>query len=130
MHERFPSISYEIVGKSFVRSVISDAHVAGNDGLEFIPPPSGAGTPCRRAFVQDKDAAGLPGGVLFYHYSCSSSRMVLMIRGSSCFFRLTTPGRTATPSFTSTWKARDTRDSAPLPAISSSVLEPRTSVNM
>ena len=29
---------------------ISDAHVAGNDGLQLIPPPAGAGTPCRRAF--------------------------------------------------------------------------------
>jgi len=35
MHESFASISSEIVGKSFVRSVISDAHVAGNDEISL-----------------------------------------------------------------------------------------------
>ena len=30
-HEIFTSISCEIVGKNFVRSVISDAHVVRND---------------------------------------------------------------------------------------------------
>ena len=35
LHERFASISYEIVGQSFARSVISDAHVTGNDRIKF-----------------------------------------------------------------------------------------------
>ena len=30
-HEIFTSISFEIVGKNFVRGVIFHAHVAGND---------------------------------------------------------------------------------------------------
>ncbi len=37
LHERPASIFCEIVGGSSVRSVISDAHVAGNDGLKCIP---------------------------------------------------------------------------------------------
>jgi len=35
---------FEIVGPFWMRSVISDAHVVGNDGLKFIPPPAGGGT--------------------------------------------------------------------------------------
>jgi len=35
---------FEIVGPFWMRSVISDAHVVGNDGLRFIPPPAGGGT--------------------------------------------------------------------------------------
>ncbi len=31
----FPSISDEIVGKYFMRSVISEAHVPGNDRFSF-----------------------------------------------------------------------------------------------
>ena len=34
-HEIFASISCEIVGKNFVRSVISEAHVPGNDEIIF-----------------------------------------------------------------------------------------------
>ena len=33
LHEIFTSISYEIVGKNFVRRVISEAHVLGNDRI-------------------------------------------------------------------------------------------------
>ena len=33
LHEIFTSISYEIVGKNFVRGVISDVHAAVNDGI-------------------------------------------------------------------------------------------------
>ena len=51
LHEIFTSISGEIVGKNFVRGVISDVHAAGNDGLDFIPAAAAAGTPCRRAFL-------------------------------------------------------------------------------
>ena len=35
LHEIFASISCEIVGKNFVSSVISEAHVPGNDGISF-----------------------------------------------------------------------------------------------
>ena len=35
LHEIFASISCEIVGKNFARSVISEAHVPGNDVIEF-----------------------------------------------------------------------------------------------
>ena len=35
LHEIFTSISYDIVGKDFVRGVISEAHVLGKDGIEF-----------------------------------------------------------------------------------------------
>ena len=52
LHERFASISFEIVGKSFVRSVISEVHAPGNDGSKFIPPPEGGETFCGRAFLQ------------------------------------------------------------------------------
>ena len=62
-------------------------------------------------------------------YSCSSL-MALISRGIICFFRLTTPGRVAMPSTTSASKAVLISASAPLPAISSSVLELRTSVNI
>ena len=66
-------------------------------------------------------------------FSCIQPRsclMALISTGTICFFRLITPGRTAIPSGTVVSKAFSTRDSAPLPAISSSVLELRTSVNM
>mgnify|MGYP006919854837 CR=1 FL=1 len=56
--------------------------------------------------------------------------MALISRGIICFFRLTTPGRVAMPSTTSASKAVLISASAPLPAISSSVLELRTSVNI
>ena len=35
LHEIFTSISDEIVGKNFMRSVIFEAHVPENDGLSF-----------------------------------------------------------------------------------------------
>ena len=35
LHEILTSISCEIVGRNFVRGVISEAHVLGNDGIEF-----------------------------------------------------------------------------------------------
>ena len=35
LHEIFTSISFKIVGKNFARSVISKAHVLGNDIIEF-----------------------------------------------------------------------------------------------
>ena len=35
LHESFPSISCEIVGEAFVRSVISEVHAPGNDGIQF-----------------------------------------------------------------------------------------------
>ena len=51
LHASRSSIPYGKVGPSCVRSVISDAHVAENDGFKFIPSPAGDGTPCRRAFL-------------------------------------------------------------------------------
>ena len=35
LHESFVSISCEIVGEAFVRSVISEVHAPGNDGIQF-----------------------------------------------------------------------------------------------
>ena len=35
LHESFVSISSEIVGEAFVRSVISEVHAPGNDGIPF-----------------------------------------------------------------------------------------------
>ncbi len=35
LHEIFASISDEIVGKNFMRSVIFEAHVPENDGFSF-----------------------------------------------------------------------------------------------
>ena len=35
LHEIFTSISDEIVGKNFMRSVIFEAHVPENDGFSF-----------------------------------------------------------------------------------------------
>ena len=35
LHEILTSISCEIVGQNFVRGVISEAHVLGNDRIEF-----------------------------------------------------------------------------------------------
>ena len=35
MHESFVSISCEIVGEAFARSVISEVHAPGNDGIQF-----------------------------------------------------------------------------------------------
>ena len=35
LHESFVSISSEIVGEAFVRSVISEVHAPGNDGIQF-----------------------------------------------------------------------------------------------
>ena len=50
LHARWASIPCGKVGPSCARSVISDAHVAGNDGLKLITSPAGAGTTWRRAF--------------------------------------------------------------------------------
>ena len=36
LHEIFSSIFCEIVGKNFVRSVISDVHAVENDGFELF----------------------------------------------------------------------------------------------
>lgn len=71
-----------------------------------------------------------PGAPVFSCIQPRSCLMALISTGTICFFRLITPGRTAIPSVTVVSKAFSTRDSAPLPAISSSVLELRTSVNM
>ena len=35
LHESFPSIFCKIVGEAFVRSVISEVHAPGNDGIQF-----------------------------------------------------------------------------------------------
>ena len=35
LHESFVSISCEIVGEAFARSVISEVHAPGNDGIQF-----------------------------------------------------------------------------------------------
>jgi hypothetical protein len=48
-HAGRASISWEIVGPSGMRSVISAAHVTGNDGLDLIP-PAAAGGSLRRFF--------------------------------------------------------------------------------
>lgn len=42
LHEISASISREIVGKNFVRGVISDVHAAGNDGIAFSSAARGA----------------------------------------------------------------------------------------
>ena len=41
LHESFASISCEIVGEAFVRSVISEVHTPGNDGAQFYSVASG-----------------------------------------------------------------------------------------
>ena len=58
LHEIFASISYEIVGKNFARSVIFEAHVLENDEIKFYSVVCG-----RRNSLQegsfDKLSAGL-----------------------------------------------------------------------
>ena len=41
LHEILSSISCEIVGEAFVRSVISEVHTPGNDGAQFYSVASG-----------------------------------------------------------------------------------------
>ena len=62
LHESFVSISCEIVGEAFVRSIISEVHAPGNDVFHFIPSPSGDGTPCRRAFLPSWEGGPAPAG--------------------------------------------------------------------
>ena len=50
LHASSASISRGKVGQTCARSVFSEAPVPGKNQFQFIPPPPGVGTPCRRAF--------------------------------------------------------------------------------
>ena len=57
MHESFPSISCEIVGEAFVRSVISEVHAPGNDGISFYSAAFGRRNSLQEGFFDKLKAA-------------------------------------------------------------------------
>ena len=65
MHESFVSISCEIVGEAFARSVISEVHAPGNDGIQFYSVAFGRRNSLQEGFF-DKLRQGPHGPCLFY----------------------------------------------------------------
>ena len=65
LHESFPSISSEIVGKSFVRSVISEVHAPGNDGIQFYSVAFGRRNSLQEGFFDklNRASCGTPGSI-------------------------------------------------------------------
>ena len=59
LHESFVSISCEIVGEAFARSVISEVHAPGNDGIQFYSVAFGRRNSLQEGFF-DKLRAALP----------------------------------------------------------------------
>ena len=55
----FASISYEIVGKYFARSVISEAHVLGNDRIKFYSVVCGRRNSLQEGFFDKQSAERL-----------------------------------------------------------------------
>ena len=68
MHESFVSISCEIVGEAFVRSVISEVHAPGNDEIQFYSVAFGRRNSLQESFFDKLNRAGIcwRGSLLFF----------------------------------------------------------------
>ena len=68
LHESFSSISSEIVGKSFVRSVIFEVHAPGNDGIQFYSVAFGRRNSLQEGFFDklNRASCGTPSSI----FSC------------------------------------------------------------